>query len=263
LEYYMIFFATFFVGFDLLLIFHFQKQYPQNRPHMEYFAVALMSLAVFALGYFSTDHSWFMIIGSLMPVVHALLDYFTAKLPPMAEVKDRLVEFKDSVSKEVANIATSAMGTVTKISVDGEGVMHSPTYMEGKWFVYTFTTTYADTNSVGNVYFANYAIFVGKTRELFFNYAMPNFDVKTTQFFILTREFSHKFIRETIEFQKLVVKLRVASYNRKFVELEHIILDAKGATVGKGKQTLMFVSVGDYKLLDIPGEVLSCFLRYA
>jgi acyl-CoA thioesterase FadM len=135
-------------------------------------------------------------------------------------------------------------------------------HFEGKWFVHTFIATYADTNSVGNVYFGMYAMWVGKTRELFFNRVMPKFNLKETPFYILTRSFEHKFIRETREFETVSVKIRVGDYNRKFVTLEHEIYDSAGNQLGKGSQTLLFVSSTDYKMLDIPQDVMTAFLSY-
>ena len=125
-------------------------------------------------------------------------------------------------------------------------------HFEGKWFVYSFIATYQDTNSVGNVYFGMYGLFVGKTRELFFNKVMPDFDLKTTKFFILTRSFEHKFVREAREFDVITVKIRVADFNRKFCTLEHQIFGSENELLGKGKQSLLFVSSKDYSLLDIP-----------
>jgi acyl-CoA thioesterase FadM len=71
-------------------------------------------------------------------------------------------------------------------------------------------------------------MWVGKTRELFFNNVMPKFNLKNTPFYILTRSFEHKFVRETKEFETVSVKIRVASYNRKFATLEH---DVSGSGV--------------------------------
>ena len=116
-------------------------------------------------------------------------------------------------------------------------------HFEGKWFVYSMIATYQDTNSVGNVYFGMYGLFVGKTRELFFNTVMPDFDLKTTKFYILTRSFEHKFVREAREFDVITVKIRVADFNRKFCTLEHQIFGSENELLGKGKQSLLFVSV--------------------
>ena len=135
-------------------------------------------------------------------------------------------------------------------------------HFEDKWFVHSFIATYADTNSVGNVYFGMYAMWVGKTRELFFNRVMPKFNLKETPFYILTRSFDHKFVRETKEFETVSVKIRVAGHNRKFVTLEHEIYDSVGNLLGKGSQSLLFVSSSDYKMIDIPSDVMGSFLAY-
>jgi acyl-CoA thioesterase FadM len=136
-------------------------------------------------------------------------------------------------------------------------------HFEGKWFVHSFMATYADTNSVGNVYFGMYAMWVGKTRELFFNRVMPKFNLKDTPFYILTRSFEHKFVRETREFETVSVRIRIGGYNRKFVTLDHEIYDSGNHLLGKGQQSLLFVSSGDYKMIDVPPEVHTAFLPYA
>jgi len=135
-------------------------------------------------------------------------------------------------------------------------------HFEDKWFVYSMIATYQDTNSVGNVYFGMYPMFVGKTRELFFNVAMPDFDLKTTKFFILTRSFEHKFVREAREFDTITVKIKVADFNRKFCTLEHQIFGSENELLGKGKQSLLFISSKDYSLLDIPPEIYTAFIKY-
>ena len=48
-------------------------------------------------------------------------------------------------------------------------------------------------------------MFVGKTRDLFFNEVMPDFDLKTTKFYILTRSFERKFVRESREFDVITI----------------------------------------------------------
>lgn len=145
---------------------------------------------------------------------------------------------------------------------EADAVSHAKGYFEGKWFCYTFMPTYSDTNSVGNVYFANYLQYVGKVREMFFATAMPDFDLNDTPFFILTRQIEHKFQIEAKEFDIITVKIRVQGFNRKFVTLEHIIINQDQQVLGKGKQILMFVSSSDYKLVDMPHAVHTAFFPY-
>jgi acyl-CoA thioesterase FadM len=115
---------------------------------------------------------------------------------------------------------------------------------------------------VGNVYFAQYGMWVGKTRELFFNYALPNFDLETTDWYVLTRSYEHKFLHETKEFNKTTVKIRICNVNRKFVTMEHEIFDSTQKMLGKGKQVLLFVRASDYGIIDIPKDCYKAFLPY-
>ena len=108
-----------------------------------------------------------------------------------------------------------------------------------------------------------YAMWVGKTRELFFNKVLPRFNIKETPFYILTRSFEHKFVRETREFEKVTVRLRISDYNRKFVTLEHEVNDSSDQLLGRGKQTLLFVSSSDYSMIDLPADIAAAFVNYA
>ncbi len=135
-------------------------------------------------------------------------------------------------------------------------------FTDDGWFVMSFIPTYDDTNSVGNVYFANYIRYVGKCRELFFTACMPDFDIKTTDFFILTNEIQHKYRREVVEFEPILVRIRIQKHNRRFVTLEHEILSDAGDCIGRGTQRLMFVASSDYSLVDIPPSVIAAFLPH-
>jgi acyl-CoA thioesterase FadM len=178
---------------------------------------------------------------------------------PVAPGGAQLVPQSEEEAEEFAAPATAAAAQAPAALPKGSW---SSTYFDGKWFVHTFTATYCDTNSVGNVYFGTYAMWVGKARELFFHKVLPEFDRAKTDFLILTRAFEHKFLRESREFDNIEVRLRIADYNRKFATLEHQILDDKGVVLGKGKQTLLFVSAQDYRLLDIPQACVKAFISY-
>jgi acyl-CoA thioesterase FadM len=174
-----------------------------------------------------------------------MIDFFA---PQPGGDRRAVVEFSDAPP---VRIATTALDVVSSHGFDGQ------------WFVMQLMPTYDDTNSVGNVYFANYVRWVGKARELFFNVCIPDFDIKTTRFYILTRSFKHNFRREAREFEPITVRIRVASLNRKFVTLDHEIHGgAAQGLLGSGAQTLMFVDIHDYHPLDIPGEMLRGFAPY-
>ncbi len=133
---------------------------------------------------------------------------------------------------------------------------------DGQTFVMKLMPTYDDTNSVGNVYFANYVRWVGKARELFFNICMPDFDLKTTNYYVLTKSFNHDFRREASEFDPVTVRIRIARHNRKFVTLAHEIHSESQGLLGRGEQSLMFVDTEQYRPLDIPRDIISGFLPY-
>lgn len=264
LEYFMVFYASFFVGYASLAIARcFVPNSQQPLPQIRMFSLASISLVIFAFGY-CTAANFLLILGSLLPLLYVVwLVLNTDLLRVVTEKAGEVIEAASEIPaiKAIAKTATVAAGkdVVAPIPQDAHSLGG---HFEGKWFVYSLIATYQDTNSVGNVYFGMYGLFVGKTRELFFNTVMPDFDLKTTKFYILTRSFEHKFVREAREFDVITVKIRVADFNRKFCTLEHQIFGTGNELLGKGKQSLLFVSSKDYSLLDIPSEVYTAFMPY-
>ena len=263
LEYFMVFFASFFVGYAALAIARcFVPNSQQPLPQIRMFSMACLCLVVFAFGYM-VELNILMYLGSLLPLVYVVWLVVTTDLLRLVtekagEVMDAAAEFP-----AIKAISKTAQPVHSEVAAPVSGGTHDLMgHFEGKWFVYSMVATYADTNSVGNVYFGMYPMYVGKTRELFFNSTMPDFDLKTTKFYILTRSFEHKFVRETREFDTITVKIKVKDANRKFCTLEHQIFGAEGQLLGKGQQSLLFVSSKDYGLLDIPPEVYSAFIKY-
>jgi acyl-CoA thioesterase FadM len=265
LEYFMVFYASFFVGYAALAIARcFVPNSQQPLPQIRMFSLASISLVIFAFGY-CTAATFLLVLGSLLPLLYvAWLVFNTDLLRVVTEKAGEVLEAAASEIPAIKTITKTANAiTATQVTAPMPQDAHSLSgHFEGKWFVYSFIATYQDTNSVGNVYFGMYGLFVGKTRELFFDTVMPDFDLKTTRFFILTRSFEHKFVREAKEFDVITVKIRVADFNRKFCTLEHQIFGSENELLGKGKQSLLFVSSKDYSLLDIPGEVYSAFIPH-
>ena len=216
---------------------------------------------IFAFGYM-VDQNVLMYVGSLLPLAYVVWLVTTTDLLRLVTEKAEKVLHAAAEFPAIKAIAKHEQPVPTQVAAPVSGGTHDLMgHFEGKWFVYSMVATYADTNSVGNVYFGMYAMWVGKTRELFFNRVMPKFDLKETSFYILTRSFEHKFMRESREFETVSVRIRVASYNRKFATLEHEI-ESGGHILGRGKQVLLFVSSSDYKMLDIPPDVYSAFIAH-
>jgi len=264
LEFFMVFYASFFVGYAALAIARcFVPNSQHALPQIRMFSLASISLVIFAFGYY-TNADALLLLGSLLPLIYVIWLVINADL--LRVVHDRAEEVIEAASeipalKAISKTANVAAGS--QVQAPAQADAHAlGGHFEGKWFVYSFLATYQDTNSVGNVYFGMYAMFVGKTRELFFNQAMPDFDLKTTDFFILTRSFEHKFVREAREFDTITVKIRVSDFSRKFCTLEHQVFGTDNEVLGKGKQNLLFVSSKDYSLLDIPSQVYTAFMPY-
>lgn len=259
LEYFMIFYATFFVGYSALAIARCYLISPANAiPQIKMFCIGSLAVVIFAYGYF-LRYPIFMMIGALLPL--GSIAWLLLK-PGSGEDFVSDAEELDAPATSIAAGAPIVPAMPEGSAEAGVAPHHVGGHFEGKWFVHSFVATYADTNSVGNVYFGMYAMWVGKTRELFFNSVMPKFNLKSTPFYILTRSFEHKFTRETKEFETVSVKIRIASYNRKFVTLEHEIFDSSAKLLGHGKQSLLFVSSTDYKMIDTPPEVTTAFIAY-
>lgn len=263
LEYFMVFFASFFVGYASLAIARcFVPNSQQPLPQIRMFSMACLCLVIFAFGYM-VDQNVLMYVGSLLPLAYVVWLVTTTDLLRLVTEKADQVIHAAAELPAIKALAKQEKPAPTEVAAPVSGGGHDLMgHFEGKWFVYSMVATYQDTNSVGNVYFGMYPLYVGKTRELFFNRAMPDFDLKTTSFYILTRSFEHKFVRETREFDSITVKIKVADFNRKFCTLEHQIFGSEGQLLGKGKQSLLFVSSKDYGLLDIPPEVYSAFMKY-
>lgn len=200
------------------------------------------SLLIFVSGYAGQEPALIM----LAPFVGLI-----GALPTMTKLP--MVAATAAAAAPASNVAIVAVTVVESVGSHG---------FDDQWFVLHITPTYDDTNSVGNVYFANYFRWVGKTRELFFNACMPDFDLADTDFYVLTKSFHHEFRREIREFQPVTVRIRIGSYNRKFVKLIHEIHSRTEGIIGRGEQSIMFVDKAQYRPLDIPSVILQRFLPY-
>ncbi|MCE2928644.1 MAG: acyl-CoA thioesterase, partial [Candidatus Caenarcaniphilales bacterium] len=259
LEYYLAFYAAFFVIYAVALYKDISN--PNITRHysaLKLFATGLSSIAVFGIGYFSTN-AIVMALGSLIPFVYGF--YADSKIEPVSIVNnDKPLPLLPSPNNQQDTIVIST--DFAQVPAGAKSVGIKGCYYKDGWFIHHFIPTYQDTNSVGNVYFAMYLMWVGKTRELFFNHVIPGFDPKTSDYLILTRSIDHKFQKEIKEFDEVTIELKIIDYNRKFATLEHRILTASGELVGKGKQVLMFVDSKSYGLIDLPQDLQMGFLPF-
>ncbi len=272
LEYFMILYASLFVAYSANLAYDLYRGTEFRTLSPITLFCGLVSMLIISVGYFETA-PLLMMVGSLIALFPLGLEAAGdagAKLPKpgATRAKDRAAGKPERGSPSGRDMAVleraAAAGPVVDapVAAAADHALVTGSHdgrFDGKWFEVKLTATYSDTNSVGNIYFANYVAWVGKTRELFFRNCMPGFDLKQTPFYILTRSFTHKFIREAKEFDEIVVRLKIGKFNRKFVHLEHKLFDGAQNLLGEGEQSLMFVHSDDYSLIDIPNDVVTAF----
>ena len=266
LRYYLAFYAAFFVIYAVTLIrsSHSKTAEILNFSALKQFATALFAISIFGIGYF-IDNTVVMALGSITPVLYGLIitsKTTTVQTKALEEKSQPEIKAQAVIQAVPAAVAPSSSHAAYSLPEGAKQVSVPGCYLQDGWFVHSFLPTYQDTNSVGNIYFAMYAMWVGKTRELFFLEAIPVFDPQTSPYLILTKAFEHKFLREAKEFDKVTIHIKVAKYNRKFCTLEHKILNEQGEMLGKGQQQLMFVDSKDYGLIDIPEDVLTSFMPF-
>lgn len=248
LMYLMIPFATLFVGATACLVCE-ALGGPRLYDSVLTLMIGLTALLIFMSGYLPP-------IPALLTI--APLVALTGAAPAAAALFGwRIIPQKIAPSTAPEELAPPP-ATVTVANQDAAASFG----FDGQWFVLHMLPTYDDTNSVGNVYFANYLRWVGKARELFFNACMPSFDLDKTDFYVLTRSINHDFRREAREFDPVTVRIRIASHNRKFVTLAHEIHSEAHGLLGRGEQSLMFVDTEHFHPLDIPRSIVEGFLPY-
>lgn len=247
-------FATLFTGPAACLVARVLGRKGRYDPVLCYL-IGLAALLLFVLGYAGPAPS-LLALSALVGLVGALPMVVRDPGEP-TRAPARTTDLGDGAAPASAPVALSPAQPVTRVAE-----LSAAHGFDGDWFAMRMVPTYDDTNSVGNVYFANYMRWVGKARELFFNLCMPDFDLANTSFYVLTRSFQHDFRREAQEFEPIVVRIRIASHNRKFVTLEHEIHSENHGLLGRGSQSLMFVDTKTYQPLDIPGSIIRGFLPY-
>lgn len=263
LEYFMAFYASFFVIYSVAMYRDISNSAMDKKfLGIKLFAGGLSSLAIFGIGYFQ-EQTLLMALGGIFPFVYGFYtqsnDEVIAREATQEQALDpKMLSSAPGMKVEGIDIPIQPVN-IQDLPAGAKAINIKGCYLQDNYFVHQFIPTYQDTNSVGNVYFAMYSLWVGKTRELFFLHTMPGFDPKTSPFLILTRDYNHKFLKEINEFTEVEIRIRIKDFNRKFVTLEHEIVDKLGETVGKGSQGLMFVDSKEYGLLDIPLTVQLAF----
>jgi enediyne core biosynthesis thioesterase len=87
--------------------------------------------------------------------------------------------------------------------------VHGP---QGIAFEYCFTTTFEETNLVGNIYFANYARWQGKCREMFLQEYCPDvIDQVHKGLALITLDLHLRYISQLFAFDKVIMRMSLGS----------------------------------------------------
>src|SRR5437868_836301 len=102
------------------------------------------------------------------------------------------------------------------------------------YFEMSLVTTFADTNVVGNVYFANYILWQGKCRELFLHEFCPSV-VKEIErgHALVTLDLSCRFIDQLRALERVVIRMHVEelSTTRMLMRFQYFRVDGASYTL--------------------------------
>jgi len=129
------------------------------------------------------------------------------------------------------------------------------------------TVTYADTNAVGNVYFATYFAWQGKARELFLAGHAPGVvDDLRTRHVLVTVEADCSFLAELWPFDRIVIRTYADDPVQNRLTLHFDYWRTGGAAaelVARGQQTVAWferVPDGRPRAIPVPGELVEAVL---
>jgi enediyne biosynthesis thioesterase len=140
---------------------------------------------------------------------------------------------------------------------------------EGAYFEYRFITTFEETNVVGNIYFANYAVWQGKCREMFlYEYCPDVIEAISNGLYLITLDLSVQFISQLFAFDKVVMRMYIEaqSDSRVLMRFEYFCdKDDKLTLVCKGHQAsaVMRNQNGIMVPTQFPDSMLEIITEYA
>jgi len=120
-----------------------------------------------------------------------------------------------------------------------------------KYYEYRHLVTFDDTNSAGNVYFAQYFKWMGKCRELILAEYYPEIISDMKKGFGFATEFAHiDFAKECFLYDNILVRMTIADLTRTRVEFDFQFINEKDAgVVATGKQAVIWVNAGHHPSL--------------
>ena len=110
----------------------------------------------------------------------------------------------------------------------------------GNMFEYKFTTTFEETNVVGNIYFANYLVWQGKCREMFIKEFCPDvLDEINNGLALITLDVSSKYFNQLYAFDQVTMHMNVEAFEKNRMVMNFLYYkddDGKSELVCQGSQ---------------------------
>ncbi|HLX51585.1 MAG TPA: acyl-CoA thioesterase [Streptosporangiaceae bacterium] len=137
------------------------------------------------------------------------------------------------------------------------------------YFEYQHFVTFADTNLVGNVYFANYLAWQGACRERFLAERAPSVASRlTTDLVLVTLSCSCEFFSEVYALDRVSVRMSLAGTTGSTIAMRfgyYRVNRGPAQLVARGGQEVACMTRRDGELIpiEIPGELASALASYA
>jgi len=142
--------------------------------------------------------------------------------------------------------------------------------MTSHYYSYTHTVTFAETNLVGNVYFAHYAAWQGRCRERFILDYAPALvsELTSGELALVTLRLEVDFLAECYAGDQIEIRMSkatsgIAGANKIAMRFEYL---RAGMLVAVGEQVvgcMQRVDSAVYRPCAVPADLLSALHRYA
>lgn len=145
-------------------------------------------------------------------------------------------------------------------------MIYSP---DRSYYQHEFITTFEETNVVGNIYFANYAVWQGKCREHFlFEYCPEIIDEINSGLALITLDLSIEYISQLFAFDRVMMKmfLEGKSSSRLLMGFEYYKIQSKGdiELVARGSQSTIAMRLMNDRLtpVEYPKSIFRVFEEF-
>lgn len=137
------------------------------------------------------------------------------------------------------------------------------------YYEYRFITTFEETNVVGNIYFANFALWQGKCREMFlYEYCPGIIDEIKSGLALITLDLSIQYVSQLFAFDKVVIRMSLdaQSVSRLLMGFKYYKEEENGSLtiVATGTQATLAARMinGTIKAVPYPDAMIEVIEEY-